>query len=289
MTKIADIHARHSSGPLFICDFSPPRGAVYDELRLASPVGAHCLSIPYNPGKSVYASSVIAAHSVRSHTGREVAFTIASRDMNILAIQSLLLGAALLGLENAIVVRGDDFTASELRRTKPVHDWTPTALIRSIAKMNNGTDFRGRQLSTPTDFCIGATIDANRSLDLEVSLTHRKTESGAHFFITQPGYSPERPLRFLQTYEQRYGHPPSAPIFFGIQMISPGGRSFSSIPMTVRDDLGAGVAPADIASRVIDRFLAADITTFYLMPPILPGGARDHQAAQSVLDRYKER
>ncbi len=292
MTKIADIYRQCSSEPLFICDFSPPRGAAYDNLHLASALRADCLAVPYNPGKSVYANSAIAAYSIKSHansTGaaKEVSFTIATRDMNILAVQSLLLGAALLELQNIIIVRGDDFTPAELRRTKPVNDHTTTTLIRSVSEMNRGIDFRGRTLSAPTDFCIGASIDTNRSLQSEVSLARSKIEAGADFFITQPDFTPEASLRFLQAYENAYREKPPVPIFFGVQMVISGSRSFTPIPKSVSDDLAAGVSSSDIAIRAIHQFISADITTFYLMPPILYGGARDYQSAQAVLAHFK--
>lgn len=286
MTKIADLHARRSGEPVFICDYSPPRGASYSDIDSALSLNAHCLSVPYNPGKSVYANPAFAARAVNSHTGKNVAFTVATRDMNILAAQSLLLGAALLGLRNVIVVRGDDFTPTELRRAKPVHDRTPTALIRSVRDMNDGIDFRGRPLSDPTDFCIGAAIDTNRDTESEAALTHRKIESGAHFLISQPGFTTQAPLQFIQAYEQSYGAPLAIPLFFGIQMIASGSRAFSPVPQSIRDSLHAGASPADIAIQTVSNFIEAGITAFYLMPPIFPGGARDYHSAAQVLDHF---
>ena len=287
MTKIADIHPPSGGQPLFICDFSPPRGAAYDDIDAAHTLAADCLSVPYNPGKSVYANSAFAAHSIRADTGKEVAFTIATRDMNILAAQSLLLGAAQLGLQNVLVVRGDNFTPAELRHTKPVNDRTTTSLIRSITSMNEGTDFRGRALAMQTDFCIGAAIDTNRDIDSEVALTRRKIGAGAHFLITQPGFTPEGPLDFLEAYRRTYGEQPSIPIYFGVQMIAAASRSFSPIPQAILNEFDSGGSSADIAVRSIERFLVSGITSFYLMPPILPGGDRDYESARLVLRRFK--
>ena len=286
MTKIVDIHDK-GGDLIFICDFSPPRGREYNDLEFAQGLGAHCLSVPYSPGKSVYANSALAAHSLRRGTGQEVAFTIATRDMNILAAQSMIVGASLLGLENVIVVRGDDFSPDELHHTKSVHDRTSTALIRSIAALNEGIDFRGRALNTPTDMCIGAVIDTGRPVESEVALTRRKIDAGAHFFVTQPQFSPDASLRFLRAFEQSQDSRLDVPIFFGIQMVTIGGRSFAPVPRDVQDRLEAGSEPADLASRTIERFVTAGITNFYLMPPIFPGGRRDYEPARRVLERFR--
>ena len=178
------------------------------------------------------------------------------------------------------------FRPQNCEESKAVNDFTPTALIRSIAAMNEGVDFRGRALAAPTDFCIGATVDTNRSVESEVALTRRKIDAGAHFLITQPGFTPESPIRFLQAYERAYSVLPSVPIFFGIQMAAPGSRSFTPMPQSVRECLNAGGSPAHIAVHAIDAFIAEGLTSFYLMPPIYPGGARDYQSAAHVIDHF---
>ena len=57
----------------------------------------------------------IAAYAIRQQTGRDAIFTLATRDMNRLATQNHLLGAAMLSLDNVIVVGGD-----RLHRERPV-------------------------------------------------------------------------------------------------------------------------------------------------------------------------
>ena len=112
--KIVDKLLQNPDAAIFICDVSPPRGADPGLLEPLRGLDADFLSMAYNPGRSVRVNSVAAAHWLRRETGAEAAFTIATRDMNRVAIQSLLLGAELLELENVIVVRGDDFTPREL-------------------------------------------------------------------------------------------------------------------------------------------------------------------------------
>ena len=286
MTRIADMHANASGGITFICDFSPPRGAAFDDIDAARTLGAHCLSVPYNPGRSVYANSALAAHALQRATGKDVVFTLATRDMNILAAQSLIAGAALLGLENIIVARGDGFSPRDLTLVRSVHDRTPSELIGSIADMNRGIDFRGRSLRSPMDMCIGATIDINRPIDSEVALTRRKVEAGADFFITQPAFAPDPDLRFLEAYEQLHCGAPPVPIFFGVHMAAPGSRTFTPPPESTVDELNAGASSAAMAIRAINDFIAEGITSFYLLPPIFPGGERDYESASRVLDHF---
>lgn len=287
MPSITETRAARPQDPLFICDFSPPKSALPQTLAPAAAIPADWISVAYNPGKAPSANSAIAAHHIQTHARKDVAFTLAARDMNKLAIQSLLLGAALLGLQNVIIVKGDDFTPREQRSTKAVNDYSPTQLIRSIAAMNRGVDFRRRPLDAPTQFCIGASIDIARALKPECALTRRKIEAGAQFFISQPAFTPETPLRFLDAYAAQYGAPPAVPIFFGVQMMAQNGVSFAQIPQWVRDDLQRGRPPADIAVQTLTEFLAAGLRTIYLLPPILSGGKRDYAAAAQALQRIR--
>ena len=113
---------------------------------------ADFISVAYNPGRAVRANSAMLAASIRHETGRETVFTLATRDMNRLALQSLMLGAQMLGLENVVVVQGDPFNERDRSLTKPADDYRPTELIAGIRAMNEGMDFRGSSLREPTGF-----------------------------------------------------------------------------------------------------------------------------------------
>ena len=106
MAKVTKMCSEGRNRPVFICDFSPPRGADPAFLDGARALDADFLCVAYSPGKSVRVDSVIAAHAIRQKAGKDLVFTIATRDMNKLAIQNHLLWASLLGLDNVIVVGG---------------------------------------------------------------------------------------------------------------------------------------------------------------------------------------
>ena len=82
--------------------------------------------------------------------------------MNLLAIQSLLLGAQVLGLENVAIVRGDPLSDRDLSLFREAGGLKPTELIAAVTEMNGGLDFRGSRLRAPTDFCVGGTMEPGK-------------------------------------------------------------------------------------------------------------------------------
>ena len=287
MAKVTERRSEGRDRPVFICDFSPPRGADPTLLDGARAVDADFLCVAYSPGKSVRLDPVIAAHAIGQQMGKDTVFTIATRDMNKLAIQNHLLGASLLGLDNVIVVGGDGFTERDLTMVKDVSDFTSTGLIAAIKSMNQGMDYRGLKLRSSTDFCVGATIDLGRDMDREARLTHRKATAGADFFITQPVYHLDQVQRFKESYESVAGEKLSSPLFLGLQVLDATGLIFGEVPEGIREDLDRGRDGVDIAIELLHQFVAEGVTNIYLVPPILRGGLRDYEAAQRVLEASK--
>ena len=287
MTKVVDKLSADDDRTVIICDFSPPRGSLPELLEPARYLDVDFISVAYNPGKSTRVNSTIAAHWIKQNTGQDVMFTLATRDMNKVAAQSLLLGAHLLGLENVAVVKGDEFSDRELELVEEVNDFRPTQLIRSINDMNAGVDFKGLKLRSPTDFCVAASIDLGRGLESEIRLTRRKVRAGAHFFISQPTFDPGHPKEFMARYSEAYGEPLSPPVFHGIQVMTPDSVVLGDVPQWVTDGLAKGRSGSDIALEVLHSFGEAGFASFYLVPPIARGGRRDYEAAQAVLETFR--
>ena len=282
LTKVTDACHESTGRTTFLCDLSPPRSGNPDLLPPAD-VGADFVSVAYNPGHSVRADSAMMAAAVKARLGVEAIFTLATRDMNKLAIQSHLLGAELLGLENVIVVRGDPLKWRGRVRVKHVGDFVPTNLIRAISEMNGGADFQGLPLQSATNFCIGAAADLGRGMEQEARLTRRKVQAGANFLITQPVFDPDDALRFQDAYEIASGTPLPIPVFFGLQIMEPGGICFSPVPERVLHALAVGRSGVSVALDLQRRFHEAGLHNVYLVPPIRRGGFRDYEAAREFL------
>ena len=286
MVTVLQRHSSAQGQPLFLCDVSPPRGGDLAPLERAIAVNADFLCVAYAPGSSVRADPTVVAHLLL-RKGCEVIFNIAVRDMNRLALQSHLLGADLLGLENLIVLRGDALKQVGTSHFREVHDLRPSELLRSIRDLNNGLDFRGLALRAPTRFCLGSTLDLGRDSDDEIRLAQLKMQAGAQFFITQGLYDIFPIEQFLERYQQHLGQSPDIPVFYGIQIPHLQGLSFSRIPHQVQRDLDQGRQGVEMALELAHQLLSVGINTFYLIPPILPGGRRDYHAAQQVVGAFR--
>ena len=283
MSKVTERCFEATGHTSFICDFSPPRAGDPELLKPAADLDVDFVSVAYNPGKSVRVNSAMLAVAIQQRLGKAVVVTLATRDMNKLALQSLLLGAQLLGLQNVIVVQGDPFNERDLARVKHVGDFKSTELIATLQGMNQGEDYKGTPLRAATEFCVGATVDLGRGIRREALLAHSKAQAGAQFFITQPIFDVADAARFRDAYSAIAGGPLTLPVFFGLQVLEPDGIIFSSVPEAVREELAGGRSGVEIALELYHRFQGNGIHDVYIVPPIRRGGGRNYAAAQEVL------
>ena len=279
MVKVTDSCFESSGHTSIICDFSPPRSGDPAAVE-QSQLDVDFISVAYNPGRAVRTNSAMLAAAIQ-RSGKDTVFTLATRDMNKLALQSQLLGAQMLGVENVVVVQGDPFNERDRSMVASVNDYQPTGLIAAIAQMNQGQDFRDANLRKATDFCIGATMDLSRGIEEEAGLAVRKVQSGAQFLITQPIFDVDDVARFWES----YGDHAAVPIYFGLQILEQDGVIFSSVPGSVRSELEEGRSGVEIAQELYQKFQEARLNNIYLMPPIKRGGARNYEAAKEFLGK----
>lgn len=271
-----------------ICDFSPPRSGL-PSYTLSSSLDVDFLLINRNPGRSVRTDSAMLAAALKQQTGQETIFALLTRDMNRLALQSYLLGAQMLGLENTVVAGGDPFTGRDAQQVRTVADYRPTELIAAIADMNLGRDFRGRTLEAPSGFCVGATLDPGGELARQVELVEKKISAGAEFLVTQSIFHPGEAAAFEAAYLKKTGHACPVPIYWGLQMLEAGSVSFGAVPPELRRQLEAGRSGVEIALEVFDSLAGHDCRNIYLLPAILRGGERGYNSAQRFLSEVRKR
>ena len=147
--------------------------------------------------------------------GIDPVFQITCRDRNRLALQSDLLSAYVLGVENVLSITGDLPLLGDHPQAKPVYDLDSVQLLWVIKKLNEGYDMVGNELKGKPNFFPGAVVnpgaDTGAALELQLIKMEKKIAVGARFFQTQAVYEPNTFAKFMKRVEG-FG----APILAGI-------------------------------------------------------------------------
>jgi len=130
--------------------------------------------------------------------GLEPVFQITCRDRNRLALQSDLLSAWSLGIENVLCLTGDHPILGDHTEAKPVYDLDSVQLLKAASTLNQGHDMSGHELESNPNLFLGAVVTpAAEPLELQLIKMKKKIEAGARFFQTQAIYEPGRFERFV--------------------------------------------------------------------------------------------
>jgi homocysteine S-methyltransferase len=160
-----------------------------EELREA---GIRCVDVTDSAMARVRMNPFVTAHLIQSHVGIEVVTHLTTRDRNLMALQSDLLGMHALGLRYVLAMTGDPPMTSTWAPATGVYDVDSIGLIRLIKSLNAGHDAGGTSIGQPTHFLVGCTLNPMAAdLDVELQRFERKIEMGADFAVTQAAYDPE--------------------------------------------------------------------------------------------------
>lgn len=141
--------------------------------------------------------SLAVCHLLKNR-GVEPILQMTCRDRNRLALQSDLLSAAVLGIENVLVLTGDYPSAGDHPEAKPVFDLGSVELLDVIKGLQAGFDMKGNLLKGTPKFCVGAVVNPGADpLEPEIIKMEKKIEAGALFFQTQAVYDIGLFKRFL--------------------------------------------------------------------------------------------
>ncbi|AFM27526.1 methylenetetrahydrofolate reductase [Desulfomonile tiedjei] len=174
----------------------------------------HAINVTDNQSAVMRLGSLAASVRLKER-GVEPIYQITCRDRNRIALQSELLNACSLGIDNVLVITGDHTTLGDHRSAKPVFDLDSVQLLRIATQMKNGYDMAGNQLTQATDFALGAVVNPNfEPLDLQLIKMEKKIAAGAQFFQTQTVYDAALFEKFIRKTEG-FG----VPIQIGIVLI----------------------------------------------------------------------
>lgn len=184
-----------------VAEVKPPKGT--DVGDLLAVVGAlksrvTAFGVPDNKHARMNLSAVAAARLVKE-AGGEPLVHLTCRDRNRLALESDLLGAAVLGLENFLLVSGDYVTLGDHPQAKPVYDADSVQLLEIVRGMMAGHDSAGEPLQGHPDFYLGAVvIPEAEPFPPQLLKFEKKVRAGARFFVTPPIFDLEKFRRFRE-------------------------------------------------------------------------------------------
>jgi methylenetetrahydrofolate reductase (NADPH) len=142
-----------------------------------------------NPAATPKVSPVVAS-SWLVEQGVEPIMQITTRDRNLLALQSDLLGAWAVGVRNLLVLSGDPLKVGRYADlARPVGDVDSNGLIKLVTALNAGHLAAGEPMGAATDFFVAAAL--NPLVDVAQKIAG-KVEAGARFFQTNIVYDVAR-------------------------------------------------------------------------------------------------
>ncbi|MBI4322926.1 MAG: methylenetetrahydrofolate reductase [Candidatus Omnitrophica bacterium] len=173
---------------LVTMEVNPPKGTDLSEiLKAAEGVRGLVDAINVTDGSgAIMRACALAVAKAVLEAGIDPIFQMTCRDRNRLALQADLLGAAVLGIRNLLLLTGDDPKAGDHPDAKPVFDINSATLMQVARGLTQGKDMAGKELAGSPRFCIGAAADPGaKDLEVEMQKCKAKLDGGAQFFQTQ--------------------------------------------------------------------------------------------------------
>jgi methionine synthase I (cobalamin-dependent)/5,10-methylenetetrahydrofolate reductase len=197
-------------------EIDPPRGVnpekILKNVERLKQIGIDAINIADSPMARVRMSCISLAYLIKAKIGMETILHLTCRDRNLMGLQSDLIGVHALGIHNILAITGDPPILGDYPQATAVYDVDSIGLVRIVSKLNQGTDWAGNSIGSPTSFCVGVAVNPCASdLEKELFRFHQKKEAGADFAFTQPLYD----LKLLEDFLKKVKHL-EIPIFLGL-------------------------------------------------------------------------
>jgi len=212
---------------------------------------------------SVMRLGSLATCKILKDNGLTPIYQLTCRDRNRIALQSDLLSAAALGIDNILCLTGDHTKMGDHPQAKPVFDLDSVSLLHTVCQLEKGVDLGGNELvGEAPKFAKGAVVSpCSDSVDAQLAKMERKVMAGADYFQTQAVYEPEKFIKFMEKAKQ-FGKPVQLGIVIpksaGMAKYMNKNVAGISVPQDMIDELAAdkekakaGITGIEIAARII--------------------------------------
>jgi methionine synthase / methylenetetrahydrofolate reductase(NADPH) len=251
-------------------EIDPPRSVrierTIEAARLLQEAGVDLVNISDSAMARVRMGAMAVAFGIQHDLDLECLVHFTTRDRNLMAIESELLGAHALGVRNILALTGDPPRIGDYPSGTGIWDIDSTGLVAVLSRLNRGEDQAGKPIGAPAGFTIACALDPTASdPDHELDRLEGKLEAGAHVIMTQPIYAAAQWERFMERAARRWGDHLPRPALLGILPLHTSRHAeflHNEVPgITIPDDVRARMAAAGDRGAEVGMELAMELLT----------------------------
>ena len=183
-------------------ELQPPRGinpakALRGAEMLRDEGAADAVNITDGAMARVRMGALPLAYLIRERLGLDTIVHMTTRDRNLMALQSDLVGAHAHDVRNILALHGDPVRAGDYPNASGIWDVDSVGLIEVMGRLNRGEDAGGAPIGRPAGFFIGCAADPTKDWGFVRERLRQKLAAGAHYVMSQPIYDVEQFHRFM--------------------------------------------------------------------------------------------
>lgn len=245
---MSQLEALFRSGKFVVtAEVGPPKGVdLHEALETAEFLSPYVDAINVTDQQSsVMTLGSLATSHLLHERGIEPIYQLTCRDRNRIALQSDLLSAYALGIENVLCLTGDYVTLGDHPQAKPVFDLDSVTLLRTVTFLQEGHDLAGKPLKGTPRFFAGAVVSPGANpVEPQIAKMEKKVRAGARFFQTQAVYEVDKFAEFMD----RVRHL-QVPVMAGIILLKSAGMARF---------MNRNVAGVHVPDELIEEMAAAE-------------------------------
>ncbi len=230
------------------CEVGPLKGTDLTEVKESAEIlrgKVDAANVTDQQSAVMRLGSMVVSYIIKEK-GLDPIYQVTCRDRNRIALQSDLLSASVLGIENVLAITGDLPSLGDHPQAKPVYDLDSVQLLWVINRLNEGYDFNGSELKGKTNFFPGAVVtpgaNTEASYELQILKMEKKIKAGARFFQTQAIYDVEVFSKFMKRVEG-FG----VPVLAGVIPLKTAGMA-----RFMNNNVAGVNVPEDLIKKMVD-------------------------------------
>jgi methionine synthase / methylenetetrahydrofolate reductase (NADH) len=251
-------------------EIDPPRSVRIERTieagRLLQESGVDLVNISDSAMARVRMGAMAVAFGIQHDLDLECLVHFTTRDRNLMAIESELLGAHALGVRNIIALTGDPPRVGDYPSATGIWDVDSIGLIAIIKRLNRGEDQGGKSIGAPAGFTVACALDPTADdIDHEIERLAGKLDAGADLVMTQPIYAREQWDRFMQHASRRWPGGIPRPVLLGVLPLHTGRHAeflHNEVPgITIPAEVRAAMQAAGERGGEVGLEMAAGLIT----------------------------